>query len=437
MADQSDTPKILDEIAQNTRSKSGRHENRGRVGSVFLWFLILSLVTGVGYLGYQQWLLTEQVNLLRADTGNAQIQLGELTGQTRQLSSRYGELSADLNSGEVDRLRSEYADLSDSLALQVEEITQLRANVENQGSSLEILRNQDSQLQQIQTQLAQADPEIVVDNSASLALEQRLNARVSQLTAQIEQLQQQDASQQSSVGILNFRLLEVEYLLRLANQKLMLDDDLAGALRVHQSVRELLTEAGVTEVTLMQQLEQERILLEQLSLVDLELAYQNINELQAQINDLDLSNSLSHSQGGVQSSLGFGLSNPGTESNIQGTGLWDSALDLLGSVFVWRRWEESPDAMLPAVQDSYTRQNLYLWLEHAKLALLSRNQDNFQQSIENSTALLSVYMTADDLVVQNFLVELENLLSVTIQSDLPSVSGSLSLVRQLIEENKQ
>jgi len=338
-------------------------------------------------------------------------------------------MSAALANIDADQLSTDYAQLSARVNQLAEENAQLRTNMENQSSSVEVLQSQNARLQQIQNQLAEADPEIVIDNTGAAEVEQRLNSRISQLNTQISQLQQTSGAESY------FYLLEAEHLLRISNQKLQLDSDVLGALSVLQSVAELLADNGESASELGQRLDQDRLALESTQAVDLESLYHRINQLLPQFNSLMLSNSLSQSLPDLQPVTASGPSGLSTASNLEPTGFWNSSMDFLNSVFVWRRWEETPDAMLPAVQDTFTKQNLYLWLEHAKLALLTRNQDHFLESIENCEAWLSYYMIADDEASQSVMAELQALSLINIRPELPNVSGSLALVRQLIEQS--
>ena len=435
MVDQSETPKILDEIAKKTSRKSSRPKGKGRAGFVFLLLLTLSVTAGVAYLGYQLWLLTEDVNQLRADNGELSGSMTDLMEQANRLATDYQAMSAALANIDADQLSTEYTQLGVRINQLAEENAQLKTDMENQSSSVEVLQSQNARLQQIQNQLAQADPEIVIDNTGVAEVEQRLNSRISQLNTQISQMQQLVQLQQSSGTEAHFYLLEAEHLLRISNQKLQLDNDLPGALSVLQSVAELLADNGESDSELGQRLDQDRLALSSAEAVDLEGLYHRVDQLLARFNTLMLANSLSQSLPDLQPVNASGPSVPSTASNLEPAGFWSSSMEFLNSVFVWRRWEETPDAMLPVVQDSFTKQNLYLWLEHAKLALLTRNQERFLESIENCEAWLSYYMIADDEASQSVMAELQALSLINIRPELPNVSGSLALVRQLIEQS--
>ena len=119
------------------------------------------------------------------------------------------------------------------------------------------------------------------------------------------------------------------------------------------------------------------------------------------------------------------------EISSSSSGFVDSSLSFLGSVFVWREWDETPEAMLEPGQDAYIKQNLQIILEQAKLALLSTDKQLYQRSLSDASDWLHRYAVTDSVIGQSLLAELDELASMDIDPALPSLAESLALIRQL------
>jgi uroporphyrin-3 C-methyltransferase len=84
----------------------------------------------------------------------------------------------------------------------------------------------------------------------------------------------------------------------------------------------------------------------------------------------------------------------------------------------------SPDA------ESFLRNNLALQLQSARLALLRGEQAVFEQSLDDTSALLTEYFDSDSAQVQSAQETLIEIRSNIVASAAPDISGSLLLLRQ-------
>ena len=113
------------------------------------------------------------------------------------------------------------------------------------------------------------------------------------------------------------------------------------------------------------------------------------------------------------------------------TGLFETSLEFLGTIFVWRKWEDLPEAMLIPGQEAVIRQNFRLMLEQAKFAVLNRSDLLYQHHLKNALDWLQTYMVTETGSGAAAYLELVELTAVEVDPELPSLSESLRTLEQL------
>ena len=119
----------------------------------------------------------------------------------------------------------------------------------------------------------------------------------------------------------------------------------------------------------------------------------------------------------------------GTDSE----GMLDSTFAFLSSVFVWRKWEESPDAMLIPGQEASIKQSFRLMLEQAQLAVLGKDSGLYRNQLDNAISWLRSYTLLESATGQAMLADLTELRDLDINPELPSLSASLNALQQLTD----
>jgi uroporphyrin-3 C-methyltransferase len=107
--------------------------------------------------------------------------------------------------------------------------------------------------------------------------------------------------------------------------------------------------------------------------------------------------------------------------------LWKDILSLVRI----RNDLEAQRPLLPPEQQYFLRENLRLMLYGAQQALLQGSIPTYQQNLKTSQRLLKDYFDADSQIVISAQNEIGQLQGVKIVSDLPDVTGSLTLLRRL------
>ncbi|MEC7376581.1 MAG: uroporphyrinogen-III C-methyltransferase, partial [Pseudomonadota bacterium] len=225
-------------------------------------------------------------------------------------------------------------------------------------------------------------------------------------------------------------LAEAEYLLRIANQRLMIEKDIRGALSALQAADEVLAESddiGVYPVR--QQLAREILALKGIAGVDrtglylkLEAAIDSVH----QITDQALIS---------ENAPGFLGANQGTDSGSDGAGnalteAWREVKSTLKQVVVVRRLDETVKPLLSPDQSAYARLNLQLMLEEAELAVLRGNQALYERALAKARAAVNDWYDASNPRVSALSATLAELAAKNVDPELPDISQSLDLLKE-------
>lgn len=226
-------------------------------------------------------------------------------------------------------------------------------------------------------------------------------------------------------------LAEAEYLLRIANQRLMIEKDIRGAMSALEAADEVLTESddiGVYPVR--QQLAREILALKGLTGVDrtglyltLEAAIDSIHQLtdQALIGENAPGFVVSAAQG---ESAGTG-EEPG--AMVQA---WNKVKATLMQVVVVRRMDEPVKPLLSPDQSAYARLNLQLMLEEAEMAVLRGNQPLYERALTKARTTIDDWYNASNPRVTALSETLAELAGMNVDPELPDISQSLDLLKE-------
>ncbi len=366
MTEKSETPKILDELSKSNASKatsrSTRKQQTARRRIAVVTIILLPIIAGVLFLAYQQ------ISL--------QSKLAEVEFENQRLNQ--------------------------SLATQSTQLDQIE-----------------------QAQLIAPEP-IEFDDSSMRELESVLSAEIDILTAQLADIQATQMSTNSATDRA-WKILEAQYLVGIANQKLTLEGDVVTAISQLEIADQALVDSASSSVFAVRQaIASDLQKLRNIEVLDREGIYLRLDNLLAEMENIDLLNSMRTEFENRRNTESQPLQ-LGSDANS----VFDSSLEFLGSIFVWREWEETPEAMLAPGQDDLIKQNLRLMLEQAQLALLMRDNSLYQQAMAKSQAWFQRYAITDSVQGQALTTELNQLRSLDIDPLLPALSQSLSLINQL------
>ncbi|MGC8119986.1 uroporphyrinogen-III C-methyltransferase [Marinobacter sp. VGCF2001] len=223
-------------------------------------------------------------------------------------------------------------------------------------------------------------------------------------------------------------LAEAEYLLRIANQRLLIEKDIRGALSALESADEVLRESddiGVYPVR--QQLAREVQSLKGIQGVDrtglylrLEAAIASVGELtdQALIGDRAPGFSMTEDQNA-----------PADGSNMFTRG-WNRFLGTLKEVVVIRRMDEPVKPLLSPDQSAWARLNLQLMLEEAEMAVLRGNQPLYERALNKAINTINDWYDTTNPAIRGLNETLTGLVGRDVDPELPDISQSLNLLKE-------
>lgn len=299
------------------------------------------------------------------------------------------------------------------------------ASLDAQNSQLSTtLATQNSEIEQLWAVQSEPPAAIPVDDTPVRELQIALNAEIANLQQQLVAMQQEQ-SLASDAANLEWKLLEAEYLLGLASQELQLQGDLTSATALLEKADAALLASGSNSVfEARQAIADDLLALLEITPIDSSGIYLRIDALIDQVTAVDLVSMRDDFEEGrgVESQAAT------AEANV---GAIDATLDFLSSIFVWREWDAAPAAMIAPGRDTLIKQNLQLELEQVQLALLLRDEELYQRSIENAIDGLTRYTAKDLALTQSLLSSLDELRQMDIEPALPSLERAMSAVNQL------
>jgi uroporphyrin-III C-methyltransferase len=228
-------------------------------------------------------------------------------------------------------------------------------------------------------------------------------------------------------------LAEVEYLLRIANQRLQLQRDLNTAGQALDAADERLRElADPHYLSVREQIARDRDAIKAVPVVDTDGLSVKLTAALKRIDELPVTGTR------YEPVAPAVVSSPEGEATAKSidelaTLVWTS----LSELFRLREHDRPVEPMLPPEREYFLRENLRLQLAAARLALLRNDTLQYSSALQTAEQWLGSYFESTDTGVQHLIAELNRLARVDISPVLPDVSASLRLLRQQIGLSEQ
>lgn len=273
--------------------------------------------------------------------------------------------------------------------------------------------------------------------------EQALSQQLSAVQREQEQLSQQLAGQQQRLASLStttredWLLAEAEYLLKIANQRVLIERTTSNAVALLRNADERLLQAsqGIGDAELFairKALSRDLSALETVEPIDKEGVYLRLYALAERVDDLPR----------LQVEAFAELTDPvqTVDEERAESGwvkrFWRGLRDLAGSLDRYVRIDDVEAPAKPLVDSYATRLaalNVRLLLEQAQLALMQEEPQVYRHSLEKAQTLLRDYYLASE---QNTRLQaaLAELAAVEVAPELPDISGSLTLLRDYLRQ---
>lgn len=386
-----ESAKIIDEISNASKAgktKPTRVQRNARFRIAFLVLLTLPIIGAVIFLTLRQ---SELEQVLKEVLSNNK----ELTINIQNRDAQYQKLELELGGFRAQR------------------------------------NDQDLELQEIKAELrTQFDASVVTLENEALMRIAALEAKNQDLRSDIVEVGARQAMQGGDSTDLRV-LYQTEYILKLTEIKLNFDRDVGSAIELLESAVSLLSTSGSETLLPIREVLGEKIIqLSALPVVDAEEVRIKLFSLSRRIDALSVFDFAKFRQE-TQSDGVFEVFSKNNLSSEK----WNSFIELLGEVFVWRQHNSKviqEGEGLNGVLDD--RRHVNLLLREANIALSSRNDALFQLCILKILDWFERSVLLDTKQIQAILRDIQSLQDIQLRPNLPNIRQESALTAQLIVE---
>ena len=292
------------------------------------------------------------------------------------------------------------------------------------------------QLLDVTTSISSLDSQLneTSDQQKSLAQRTQLNEQNQQtLQATLEQMSQQLKELAIAKGKepLYWKVSEVEYLLSVANHRLILEKDVTTAETALQDADKRLRAIGDPGlIPIRQQVASEIALLKQIKLPDIAGMASQLSSIASSLDNLQFVQNIRTLDS---------IEKPGlpTETDTGFSFVSRVAKDIANGLFTIQRTNEPVEPLLPPQEKQYLKYNLNLKVEEARVALLNQETELFQKNLVAVEDWTRKYFNDQDPAVVNMLQTVSQLKQVNLRPSLPDISSSLRNIKSWISQQKQ
>jgi uroporphyrin-3 C-methyltransferase len=315
---------------------------------------------------------------------------------------------------------------------------QMRSNLQRQIElAVQDVEARQQRFQEDQARAAERLQDVARDSAAST--QRALSAEIEQLGTQFEELRDSQRAQSQRIAQLgiadrdSWLLAEAQYLLRLANQRLIMTGDTLSAEALMSSADAILREIGDVDLhKLRGALASDLVAVRAVPRLDLEGLYLRVGALidrtdelvMFEMPEIDAPEPLAE-DADWRERLAYG---------------YQSAMAKLSEYIVVSRRDTPIETLMDPQYEGLVRQNMRMLLEQAQVALLSGNQSLYQRSLERASGWVEAFFKDDQDASRAMRRELADLAGERVSVELPDLSESLEsmdeVVRLRLERNK-
>lgn len=280
-----------------------------------------------------------------------------------------------------------------------------------QGTQQQVLTTQQQQQSNVQQQLQTVSSTVNGQTAQLVNLEREVSALAMRLAEAGEAVIRDQA------------LAEVQGMLRLAEQRLQVAQDVGTAVSLSRTSDELLSKIPEPAIAALRtQLQADMAALQAVTPVDVLAVHQQLGEMITQVDSLTAVSST------AQNTLSVPASEPAAETTEEQSWI-DDTVDFLGQYFVITQRDAPITPLLSPEQDWLVRKNVALKLEQARLAVLARDTALFRSMIADARDAIETGLAGESKAP--LLSALTDLSGLDLQMTLPSLSSTLAAVEQL------
>jgi uroporphyrin-3 C-methyltransferase len=220
---------------------------------------------------------------------------------------------------------------------------------------------------------------------------------------------------------------EVEYLLRLANQRILMERDAQGALALLQAADDVVRDArGITAFDLRAAISDDLGRLAAVEALDVDGLYLRLMTLIRHVETLP-QRSMKYA-GTDDATPAEQVADASAMQRI--TMLLQDVGGRLSQLVDYRASGVIITPILPPREEYYLRQNLVLQLQMAQMALLRGDQAIYAGALAEAQGWVPTYFDVESARTRAMIATLDSLLKIDIDRQFPDISGSLRVARE-------
>ena len=309
------------------------------------------------------------------------------------------------------------------------ELKDARTSVRSLETELANLkRTSDQKIEQLSVVLEQTTASIAQTREAENTAIADLGASFEVATEQLRTELRAELNEGLGTSGEDWLLAEVEYLIRLANQRVLMERDVSGALSLLSSADEIVEQtSGIAAYELRESLAYDIANLKAVSDLDTDGIFLSLSAMASQVPELRRKQPELSSPRQTQ------------VENGEAQNFYQQFISLVSNIFGrvlnsvdYRRDGVAITPLLPPKEEYYLRQNLILKFEMAQLALLRNDQPVYHTSLSEAKLWIVKHFIETDPRTIALVTALDQLMEVEVDRSLPNISGSLRAVRGLL-----
>ncbi len=300
----------------------------------------------------------------------------------------------------------------------------------------EQLKNQDKQFDKQNRLISSLKTSQENISAKTRSSESQISSQQVQLTELNNKLvETQNISQQAMQIITrnqrDWIMAEVDYLLRMANQRLNIARDINGAIAALKGADNRLADLGdLNLIKIRKQLAKDIAILSSIHQVDINGISLKLDEMMAYVSELPFKSAQSEIKAQLESEKKESSTVDGQKNFI------DAVVDTvkeIGDIKIHKRDIKTASS---SEQQTQIEQKLKVHLLSARLAVLRYDQQQLSMEIKQSKSLLESYYDAEDNRIGQLLKDLSGFATVKLKPELPEITEAWNLLQKEIIRQK-
>lgn len=252
----------------------------------------------------------------------------------------------------------------------------------------------------------------------------RLTSQLVEVNSKIASLSTLEARLAASTDIDLLNLSQAKYLLRLANFKLMFEEDPAESITILNEASERLMATANAKFSETNNLIQSEIVkLKDVQTIDREEYATRIQKLSEVIPSIDTKSD--DILGELRNTFQSEASNKESANDADAKPWYQKAVDKMTPVFVVTQERTPAPELMSITDETLLKQNIQLQLTTARLALLQNQAQTYQESLKVARSLLSNYFSPNDEKYHQVLAAINELLNVNVAAETLDITPIL------------